>query len=243
MTRLIINEGLKEGQRVRVTKEERHYLVDVLRLGKGGVVAVVDRNGSEFSALIAGIAKNAVELDIVERLPDRGESPLSVHLYVGLLKGRKMERVVTDAVELGVVSITPFMSSRTVPRGMSESKLVRLNKISREQSRLSVRRVVPEVSRPVSFSSAVDRAEGERLLFYEEEGGGFPRGKPGGGDSPKTASLFTGPEGGFSEEEIEHVLSSGFRVVGLGTRILRAETAPGIVAAIVQYEWGDLKGR
>ncbi|MBN1573740.1 MAG: 16S rRNA (uracil(1498)-N(3))-methyltransferase [Deltaproteobacteria bacterium] len=246
MTRLIIKESVKEGQRISVKREERHYLVDVLRLGKGGGVRVVDGEGNEFSAVIEGIYADAVELGIVEKLPDHGESPLSVRLYVGLLKGRKMERVVTDGVELGVVSITPFISSRTVPKGLSDSKLLRLKKISREQSRLSMRRVVPEVFQPVSFYSAIDKAEGERLIFYEGEGEvkwrGFPSGESRGKNPPEVVSLFTGPEGGFSREEIESALSSGFRVVGLGTRILRAETAPGIASAIVQYEWGDLKG-
>jgi 16S rRNA (uracil1498-N3)-methyltransferase len=241
MTRLIIDEGLKEGRRVRVKREERHYLVDVLRLGRGEGIRVVDSGGSEFSAVIESIYADAVELEIVEKLPDRGESTLKIHLYVGLLKGKKMERVVTDAVELGAVSVTPFISSRTVPGGISGSKLERLRKISREQSRLSMRRVVPEVSLPLSFASAVKGAEGERLIFYEGGEGG-EGGFPGGENRPDVVSLFTGPEGGFSGGEIESALSSGFRVVGLGTRILRAETAPGIVAAIVQYEWGDLKG-
>jgi 16S rRNA (uracil1498-N3)-methyltransferase len=243
MTRLIVSGRLKEGERINTTKEEGHYLVNVLRLGRGGRVTVVDGDGNEFSAAIGKVASRAVELDIVKKLPPREESTPKIHLFAGLLKGKKMERVVTDAVELGVVSITPFISSRTVPKSLSGEKLSRLRKISREQSRLSIRKAVPEVSPPISYSEALDRASGERLIFYEGGGSNFPETETKDKDVPDVVSLFTGPEGGFSEEEIGLAVSSGFHVIGLGARILRAESAPGVAVAIVQYEWGDLKGR
>lgn len=241
MTRLIISGSFKEGQRVSTTKEEGHYLVNVLRLGRGGGVTVVDGDGNEFSAVIGKVASKAVELEIVEKLPQRIESSPAIHLYAGLLKGKKMERVVTDAVELGVVSITPFISSRTVPKNLSEEKLSRLMKISKEQSRLSMRKIVPEVFPPASYSEAVESAVGERLIFFEGEKGGFPEDELKGKNTPDVVSLFTGPEGGFSEEEIGVASNSGFHVIGLGARILRAESAPGVAIAIVQYKWGDLK--
>lgn len=243
MTRLFILGSLKEGQKVRVAKQERHYLLNVLRLGPGGNVKVVDDDGNEFSAAICNILANGVELEILKKLAISEQSPLSIHLYVGLLKGKKMERVVTDAVELGVVSITPFVSSRTVPTKIGDERLLRLRKISKEQSRLSMRTVIPEVFPHVSYSAAVSHAEGKKMIFFEGERGGFPKEKIAGKPFDYVVSLFTGPEGGFSDEEIELATKTGFCVVGLGGRILRAETAPGVAIAIIQYKWGDLKGR
>ena len=204
---------------------------------------VVDDDGSEFSATICNIHANGVVLKIIKKLAPREQSPLSIHLYVGLLKGKKMERVVTDAVELGVSSITPFISSRTVPTKIGDERLLRLRKISKEQSRLSMRTVIPEVFPHVSYSAAVAGAKGEKMIFFERENGGFPEEKIVGKPLSHVVSLFTGPEGGFSDEEIELAANSGFCVVGLGGRILRAETAPGVAVAIIQYKWGDLKGR
>ncbi len=243
MTRLFILGRLKEGQKVSVAKQDRHYLLNVLRLGLGGDVKVVDDDGNEFSAAICNIIQDGVELEIIEKLATREQSPLSIHLYVGLLKGKKMERVVTDAVELGVASITPFISSRTVPTKIGNERLLRLRKISKEQSRLSMRTVIPEVFPLVSYSAAVAGAKGEKLVFFEGKKGGFTKEKIAGKPFTHVVSLFTGPEGGFSDEEIRLAINSGFCVAGLGGRLRRAETAPCVAVAIVQYQWGDLKTR
>jgi 16S rRNA (uracil1498-N3)-methyltransferase len=115
-----------------------------------------------------------------------------------------------------------------------------MKKVALEESKLSLRNRPLLVHPPVAFAEAV-RAEADlSLLLWEEEVKDIRdvlRGRQG---APGSVSIYTGPEGGFSAEEAASAAAAGLVPVGLGSRIIRAETAPLVAAVIVQYEWGDL---
>jgi 16S rRNA (uracil1498-N3)-methyltransferase len=241
MTRLFVKGRLDVGDEYSPTKEERHYLKNVLRVTTGEKVVLIDEDGGEFEAEAKITGRRELVVTISKKLPIRETAKFQIHLYVGLLKGKKMERVVRDASELGVMSLTPFVSSRAIQRDLGTKSLDRMRKIAAEEGKVSRTNRIMEISFPLDFSDALNSADGEKLIFWEEGGKDLKRYLSDKKTRPKKVSIFIGPEGGFSTEEIKSAKDSGFTVLGLGDRILRAEVAPIVVTSIIQYEWGGLK--
>jgi 16S rRNA (uracil1498-N3)-methyltransferase len=240
MNRIFVEGRLSIGQRTPVEPPQIHYLKHVLRLTTGDRIVVVDEAGDEFRALIASCRRDDIALDIIEKLSPRPRPTLAIRLFAGLMKGKKMERLVRDAAALGIESLTPFVSSRTIPKDIGDMKLERMKKIALEESRLSLRNRPLLVCPPVTFAEAVSSSADLSLLLWEEETGDIRDALRARSTAPTTVWLYTGPEGGFSAEEAALAIAAGLVPVGLGRRIIRAETAPLVAAAIIQYEWGDL---
>jgi 16S rRNA (uracil1498-N3)-methyltransferase len=240
MSRIFVEGTLSVGATAPLPPDRVHYLTNVVRLSMGDSVTLVDETGREFRAEIATKRGKDLTLIVVEEVGSPCRPSIPIHLFTGLMKGKKMERLVRDAAALGIESVTPFVSSRTIPRDIGDMKLERMRKIAVEESGLSGRNRPLLVYPPVAFADAV-RSGGDLSLFvWEEETRDIRevmRARPA---APTTAWLFTGPEGGFSAEEAAAAAGVGLVSVGLGRRIIRAETAPLVVAAIVQYEWGDI---
>lgn len=237
MTRLFVKGTLRVGDEYSPTREERHYLKNVLRVITGERVILIDEKGGEFEAEAGISGRKELNILVTKKLPAREAAKFQIHLYVGLLKGKKMERQVRDASGLGVLSITPFVSSRAIQRELSAKSLDRMRKIAAEEGRVSRTNRVMEVFPPLDYSDALNSAEGEKLIFWEEGGKDLKDHLSVKKTWPKKIFIFTGPEGGFSTEEIERAKNLGFTVLSLGDRILRAEVAPIVVTSIVQYEW------
>ena len=240
MGRLFVKGQLSIGATVMPSPGETHYLKDVLRLTPGDLIVLADEGGHEFRARLATRSGRRIILDIVEEMPPRPEPFISISLFVGLVKGRKIERIVRDAAQLGVSSLTPFLSSRTIPRDIGDMKLLRMKKIAGEESRLARRNRPLEVLSPLTFPEAIAAREGFSVILWENEVRYIGEVLSEQRDLPRAVSIFTGPEGGFSEPEIALARAAGLAAARLGGRILRAETAPLVAAAIIQYEWGDL---
>ena len=240
MNRLFTKARVSIGGVLPLEPKQTHYLRNVLRLSADDEVIVADETGREFRARVARDSGKAMTLVVDEELERRPAPKLSIHLFAGLMKGKKMERLVRDATDLGVSSLTPFVSSRTVPRDIGEMKLERMNTIAVEEARLSGRNRPLVVHPSLPFSEAVRSGAELSLILWEEETTDIRRILRGWPTAPATVSIYTGPEGGFSAEESAEASRAGAVPVGLGRRIIRAETAPLVAAAIVQYEWGDL---
>jgi 16S rRNA (uracil1498-N3)-methyltransferase len=240
MTRIFLDVAVHQKTSISISGEKAHYLSTVLRRRPGDTIIVTDQSGSSFTAQIKTITKNLAALEIGALILLETESPLDIILIQGLLKGDKMDLVVQKATELGVKKIVPVISERSQLR--ETRKLSRWQKIAEEASRQCGRSRVPVITEPEAFGTAIRQglpAGSSGIIFWEQGGVSFSssletcRGK-------KQISLCTGPEGGFSEEEVKIAADSGFVVVSLGTRILRAETAAITAISIVQYELGDL---
>ena len=237
MTRLFVKGSLRVGDKYSPTRGERHYLKNVLRVKTGEKVILIDEKGGEFEAEAKISGRKELTILVTKKLPARETAKFQLHLYVGLLKGKKMERQVRDASGLGVTSLTFFVSSRAIQRDLSAKNLDRMRKIAAEEGRVSRTNRVMEVFPPLDYPDALDSAEGEKLIFWEEGGKDLKDHLSAKKARPKKISIFTGPEGGFSTEEIEMAKNHGFTVLGLGDRILRAEVAPIVITSIIQYEW------
>ena len=158
-----------------------------------------------------------------------------------LPKSDKLETVVQKAVELGAWEIQPVESSRCVVKldgRTAEKKVARLQKIALEAAKQSGRGLSP-VLQPVPLRRALENAAREGDFFFYEEGTESLR--EALKNTGERLFLFVGPEGGFSREEAELAASFGAKLLTLGPRILRTETAPVAALAAIFYEKGDME--
>lgn len=190
----------------------------MLRARPGDLLEVVGAGGGLFLAHVG----DGRTVTVVEGL-DAGFEEVGVTLYQAVPKGGRMDLVVEKATEAGATGIVPLLTERgeVNPR---ENKVDRWRRVAEAAARQSLRLRVPEVREPVTFGTALREAGGAGVLLHNAPGAGDVEDavEPG-------ACLFVGPEGGWSEEELEEARGSGFPVAGLGPYRLRSETA-GVVA-------------
>ena len=229
---------------IKLNLEESRHLRDVLRLHIGSTVAIFDGAGREFICRIETIGRRdeSARLRIIEKTTAPApESTLDLTLAVALLKGEKFELVVQKAVELGVARIIPLATIRADVKIKDArdagKKLERWRRIALEAAKQSGRAVVPEIENPLEFTEFLKQSTGKRIFFAERGGSKLNQSLSG---NETRLTVVTGAEGGWEADEISAARASGFDVVTLGGRILRAETAAIAVTALLQYSLGDL---
>lgn len=206
----------------------------VLRLRVGDRVRLFDGRGREAEAEIVRLDEES-GLCRAEPARDVSTARPRVVLVQVLPKGSKIDDIVRMATELGVAEIHLATSRRSVPRVEAErvaGKVDRLARIAREASRQAGRAETPIVHAPVPLAEAAARAPGAalRLVFWEEASGGFAlEPQP---SAPETW-VVVGSEGGLASEEVDTLRKEGYRVEGMGTTILRVETAAPVALALV----------
>lgn len=223
-----------------------HQMARVLRLRPGDRVVLLDGSGQEVVAELRQVRPHGVVACPVERRPGRPEPACAVTVYQGVLRPARFEWLLEKGTELGVVAFVPLLTERSVVRPEDGGKADRWRRIVREAAEQCGRAVLPEVRPPARLTDAIGGAGGLRLLCWEaSEGPGLRmtlREAVAAGARPAAVSLFMGPEGGFTEAEVEAAREAGAHVVSLGRRILRSETAGLAAAAAVLYELGELGG-
>ena len=228
---------------IELTGQKAHYLSTVLRFIPGTKLSVIDSTGSAYLAYIVSVSKKIVVLHIGERCAPAPESPLDITLMQGLLKGEKMEFIVQKASELGVRQLFPVITERSQIR--ETRKLQRWQKIAEEASRQCGRALITKILEPRDFASAVqvfDQSNTARIILWEHAEMPFSSSLEAC-TGKKQVTLFTGPEGGFSEKEVSTAAEKGFAIARMGKRILRAETAAIAAVSVTQFVLGDLSGR
>jgi len=216
-------DGLRPGP-VRVTGDAAHHLVQVLRCRPGQTVIAFDGEGLEAEGTVTETGPGHASLELGEPRPGSGEAALTVTVAVALLKGDKLRDVVRQGTELGAAAFRPFISRHADVRQLSPNRLGRLRRVAQEAARQSGRAVVPPVHEAVTTAELTDTLRGQTVIYADPLAEQTLAAAVPGTDGEVT--VLTGPEGGFSEGEISLFQESGFQGVWLGTRILRAETAP-----------------
>lgn len=243
MPQFLIPPGKQPDDRVALSPEESHHAARVLRLERGAHVRLTDGAGALFTGRIETITPKQTIVWIEAKLPDTNLQS-QIMLAQGLLKGEKMEFVIQKAAELGAHTLIPFTSSRTVAEWKGEAKkLERWRKIAEAASKQCGRATHLQVREPLPFKKLLEEGADAKILFWEEE-----RNAPGmasrRGAWPSAPTerilLVIGPEGGFSQQEVEEAKSQHCLVLTLGSLTLRAETAAVTVLSILQYELGTI---
>ena len=233
-------------RQVSLGVDEARHLREVLRLKPGDEARVFDGEGNEYAAVITKAMRDAALLEIGEKVePASSESPLNVTLGVALLKGEKFDLVVQKATELGVNELVPVMTKfadiRLHDPSDASKRVGRWQRIALEAAKQSGRAALPVIESPVdlgSFLAGGSSDEALRLLFAERGGESMLTLPPD--LTSKTVVALVGSEGGWSEEELDSAREQGWKIVTLGGRILRAETAAIAVAVLIQHLYGDL---
>ncbi|MCA9581030.1 MAG: 16S rRNA (uracil(1498)-N(3))-methyltransferase [Myxococcales bacterium] len=232
--RLYVREIPGEGDRVILDGGASRH-IRVLRLRVGDTLSLFDGRGREVLAEVEELGAAGVRCKIGAPVPTALGS-IPVTLIQALPKANKMDGIVRMATELGVDAVYPVTSHRAVPKvegTKSEQRVQRWNRIAAEASRQSSRATVPRVH-PIGSLAEVAQGvpvDALRIVFWEEARGAVL--SPEWFSDPSSIWLLVGPEGGLEAGEVEPLLEAGWALSGLGSTVLRVETAGPVALALV----------
>lgn len=245
MRKFFINNEEIKGSCVSISGKDAHHIVDVLRLKEGTSVILSDGK-LVYDAIIEKIIdNNKVNLIIENSQEQNVESPIDIILYQGMPKSDKMEFILQKNTEIGVKRFVPTLTEFSIVKLNDKNTVHKMNrwqKVVYEASKQSGRAVVPDVLMPIDFNNAVLESKNYDLSIipYEKEMGTDIKDIEKLYKNIKNIAVFIGPEGGFSEKEIDLAKNNGISPITLGPRILRTETAAIVVCSLLQYIYGDL---
>lgn len=245
MTKVFVPAEQVNSNQVTIVGDDAHHLRNVLRK-KVGDSLLIGIETQTYHSTIVYLDQDRVVCQLLEPSGIQTESPLKTSLYQAVAKGDKMDLIIQKAVELGVSEIVPFFSRYTVVKLTKDKQYQRQQrwqKIAEAAAKQCERDQIPKVHLPLEFDQVQSRLSqhvpGHLLLMAYEQENNQSLSQFVNLD-PQHVSVVIGPEGGFSLEEVEAVQKLDGKIIKLGNRILRTETAAVAVLALVQYLWGDL---
>jgi 16S rRNA (uracil1498-N3)-methyltransferase len=209
----------------------------------GSLITLTDPEGNDFRGRVLRLSETEASILIFDVFPSPTESSLEIILLQALPEKERMEMIIQKTTELGVSTIIPFQSERSISlkeREAKQKKAHRWQQIAVKAVQQSRRARVPHVGecRPLQEVLGDCREDGLKILLWEKEGENLKsvlRQHP-----TQKIYVMVGPEGGFTGEEVKLAKKKGFIPVKLGQRVMRTETAAITMVGILQYELGDL---
>ena len=215
-----------DGDRLRITGDEHHHLT-VGRAAEGEAIEVLDGRGGVWTTEVASINRKETVLRVLQQR-SVGKSGPDITLAISLIKPAAFELALEKAVEVGVTRFIPMIAQRS---NVTSSRHDRWMRIVIEAAKQSKRYYIPEIEGPAKFERVLDVSAATKIVFAEHGGGPLKSAVAG---SP--ALCLVGPEGGWTDAELEAARLKGFHRVALGDTILRSETAAIVGAALLRYE-------
>ncbi|MBA3944295.1 MAG: 16S rRNA (uracil(1498)-N(3))-methyltransferase [Herpetosiphonaceae bacterium] len=242
--RFFVDPAVIHGDVVELTDRGLvHQLGSVLRLQPEQCITLLDNAGRAYTVLLDQIDKHVVRGTVVEQAAAGGEPQLELTLYMALVRSERFEWVLQKGTELGIRSFVPLLCERSLLSGadaITPAKLERWQRIIREAAEQARRGRLPSLQPPQAFGpvcTSLHEPE-QAVLLWEKSGVESLRSRLTRG--PQLSTIFSGPEGGWSDDEHNLAVNAGITLVSLGPRTLRAETAPLVAATAVLYTAGDL---
>lgn len=223
--------------------DEAKHALRVLRLSAGDEVCVLDGQGGRYAAQVESVS-NGAQVRVTGALPGN-EPPVRVTLYQGLPKADKLDFIVQKLTELGASCVVPVKMERSVVKSDAkdgEKRRERLDRIAREAAKQCRRACAPQIEAPMTWKQAEGIMARHDLILvpWEDASGLTVKGVRAQVPGAKDIGIVVGPEGGMSPDEVDGLQERGARIVTLGPRILRAETAAVAAVTMAMTLWGDL---
>lgn len=238
--RIYLSQPLDTGNEVELDSNALRHVAQVLRLKTGHPLILFNGNGGEFEAELVQVAKRQAIVRIGDYREISRESSLVTHLGLGISKGERMDFALQKAVELGVSEITPLFTEHCVVQltaSRASKKQEHWQGVIISACEQSGRNSIPGLNAARTFSDWLNTTQSTTKLILDPEASTtlstIKLQKP-------EVTLTIGPEGGFSQVEIEQAMEAGFKGVSIGPRVLRTESAALTALAAVQCLWGDL---
>lgn len=245
MPRFFVEQNQIEENYITILGEDAHHISRSLRMAAGEHITVSDGEQYEYDCILEEFTDKTVKAKITYKYASATELPIRVHLYQALPKGDKLDFIIQKSVECGAFDVTPFESQNCVvkvKKDAEDKKCERRNKIALEAAKQCGRGIIPRVNPTLSFNQMVnDASKFDAVLFCYEGQGTEPMGTVLKNLKRKgeihDIAVIIGSEGGFSSAEAALARERGFYSIGLGKRILRAETAAVFALSSVVYEF------
>ena len=236
------SENLELKHVVELIAQTHIHATKVLRLKVGDQFALFNGDGYDYVAKVIELSKHKTSVEIIDRYPVNHESPLKITLAQGLAAGDKMDWIIQKAVELGIQSIQPLLTERSIvklDRERADKKLEHWRTVAISACEQTGRSIIPDILSPIHLvqwlSNQNQIANSLKLILTPAKAQNINH-----LEKPSSPVVFmVGPEGGFSEKEMNLALSSSFVPVNFGKRVLRTETASVVALSIMQNLWGD----
>ncbi|TMW73866.1 16S rRNA (uracil(1498)-N(3))-methyltransferase [Alteribacter natronophilus] len=246
MQRYFLDDAQFQHDGVIMTGDEAKHTAKVMRMSEGDEVVCCNRSGTCFRVRLTSVSAERTEGTVLEREARSAELPVHVTIACGLPKADKLELVIQKGTELGAAEFIPFEAERSVVKlnaGKVQKKLERWTKIAQEAAEQSHRSRVPSVREVMTFKQLVSLVSeyDSVVAAYEEEARNDEKSRLSQvlneTDPGSRILVIAGPEGGFSDREIEDLTRAKAVSCALGPRILRAETAPLYALSAISYHF------
>ena len=241
ITRLYVEQSLVAGSELSLPADAAHHIGVVLRAQAGQPVVLFDGYGTEAQSVITECTRKQVCVRINSTENVNRESPLAIHLAIGVSRGERMEFVLQKSTELGVAAVTPLLFERSEVRLADErwqKKMAQWQKIMIGACEQSGRTALPILHAPTDLSTCLaNDNSAQRFVLHHRSDSGLSAQQ----EKPRSVLLVIGPEGGLSEKEIAAAQAAGCSALALGPRVLRTETAPLAAISVLQARWGDFQ--
>jgi 16S rRNA (uracil1498-N3)-methyltransferase len=209
----------------------------------GDEVVLLDGLGWEYKVKLSAFDRGAVACEVIEKRAGAAEPAHRVTLYLSLLnKPDKFEWALQKCTELGATHFVPVIAERSMAGAPGPGKIERWQRIIQEAAEQSARALLPSLRQTVSLGDALRtvHADESDVALMPSLGSDCPV-RQTLQSMPKKVSLFIGPEGGFTQSELEQARGAGVQLVTLGPRTLRAETAAVVALSVAMYELGEME--
>ncbi|MGB0847348.1 MAG: 16S rRNA (uracil(1498)-N(3))-methyltransferase [Thiolinea sp.] len=222
------------------------HAIQVLRMKTGSALVLFNGEGGEYTAEITTVTRRIAKVNILNFDPVNRESTLNVTLVQSIIKPDKMDFAIQKSVELGISTIQPVISQRSVVRpgrDKLDKKQSHWQAVAINACEQSGRTSVPDVLMPMSLEQWLydnQDSDAVRILLMPGDHPRISELNPVKDSANTKFSVLIGPEGGFNTEEVQQCISSGVTTISMGPRILRAETAALAITTLLQQHYGDI---
>lgn len=241
MHKFFVEDNQIKDNKIKIINNDYNHIVNVLRIKKEDNILITNKNTLEtYNCKIEQINSSEVVCNIISVENKEVEMNVKVDIFQGLPKADKMEYIIQKCVELGVHKIVPVNMKYCVAKIKDEDKKnIRWNTISEVAAKQCKRNLIPKIEKSINMANLYNEIKNYDLAIvaYENEDNTTIKNVLQENKNVKSIAVIIGPEGGISSDEIDSLKNLGVKIVSLGNRILRTETASIVALSMIVYEF------